>query len=206
MNNLGNKEIFSKNLKRYMKINNKDRIDVCNDLDIAYTTFTDWYNGKIYPRIDKIEQLAIYFGIEKSDLIEDTNKNKDKIPVLGIVKAGYNYLAEENIIGYVSVNDNTLKSGDFFALAVKGNSMEPVIYEKDIAIIKKQDDFENGDIVVALINGEEATIKRAYKNNDGIVLQPANPTVEPLTFKKEDITNLPVKIIGVVYTITRKFK
>ena len=206
MNNLGNKKIFSKNLQRYMKINNKERIDVCNDLGIAYTTFTDWYNGKIYPRIDKIEQLALYFGIEKSDLIEDTNKIKDKIPVLGIVKAGYQYLAEENIIGYVSVNDNTLKSEDFFALEVKGNSMEPVIYEKDIAIVKKQEDFENGDIVVALINGEEATIKRAYKNDKGIVLQPANPMIEPLEFDKEDIVNLPVKIIGIVYNITRKFK
>lgn len=206
MNNLGNKKIFSKNLQKYMKINNKDRIDVCNDLCIPYTTFNDWYNGKVYPRIDKIEQLSLYFGIEKSDLIEDNNILKDKIPVLGIVKAGYNYLAEENIIGYVSINDSNITNNDFFALEVKGNSMEPLIFEKDIAIIKKQEDFENGDIVVALINGEEATIKRAYKNSDGIVLQPANPSIEPLIFEKKEITDLPVKIIGIVYNITRKFK
>lgn len=206
MNNLGNKKIFSKNLQKYMKINNKDRIEVCNDLCIPYTTFNDWYNGKVYPRIDKIEQLSLYFGIEKSDLIENNNIFKDKIPVLGIVRAGYNYLAEENVIGYVSVNDNTIKNEDFFALEVKGNSMEPIIYEKDIAIVKKQESFDNGDIVVALINGDEATIKRAYKNEKGIVLQPANPMIEPLVFEKEDIINLPVQIIGIVYNITRKFK
>lgn len=75
MSDLGNKEIFSKNLKYYMELNNKTRIDVCRDLDFPYTTFAEWYNGNIYPRIDKIELLARYFGIEKSDLIE----NKEQI-------------------------------------------------------------------------------------------------------------------------------
>ena len=70
MRDLGNKEIFSKNLKYYMDLNNKTRIDVCRELDFPYTTFAEWYNGNIYPRIDKIELLARYFGIEKSDLIE----------------------------------------------------------------------------------------------------------------------------------------
>lgn len=79
MSDLGNKEIFSKNLKYYMTINNKTRNDVCKDLNFKYTTFTDWYNGNIYPRIDKIEMLANYFRIEKSDLIE----NKEKFDKLG---------------------------------------------------------------------------------------------------------------------------
>lgn len=131
---------------------------------------------------------------------------ESKIPVLGIVKAGYDYLAEENIIGYVSVNDNSLKNEDFFALKVKGNSMIPEIYENDIAIVKKQADFENGDYVVALINGEEATIKTGYKTDTGLLLRPANNTVPPLVFDKNDIEKLPVKIIGVVYNITRSFK
>lgn len=159
-------------------------------------------------KLSEIFNCSIDYILGKTD-IKNNNEyeiNNNYIPVLGIVKAGYNYLADENIIGYVSVNDKTLKSEDFFALEVKGNSMEPVIYEKDIAIVKKQEEFENGDIVVALINGEEATIKRAYKNDKGIVLQPANPMIEPLEFDKEKIVNLPVKIIGIVYNITRKFK
>lgn len=77
MSDLGNKEIFSKNLKYYMELNNKTRIDVCRDLDFPYTTFAEWYNGNIYPRIDKIELLARYFGIEKSDLIENKENQID---------------------------------------------------------------------------------------------------------------------------------
>lgn len=205
MSDLGNKEIFSKNLKKYMKINNKDRNDVAKDLDIPYSTLTDWINGNIYPRIDKIQLLANYFDIRKSDLVESSILS-NRIPVLGIVKAGYDCLAEENIIGYVSVNDSSLKSDDFFALKVKGDSMIPEIYENDIAIVKKQSDFENGDYVVVLVNGEEAAIKSGYKTDTGILLRPANNSVAPLIFDKKDIETLPVKIIGVVYNITRSFK
>lgn len=159
-------------------------------------------------KLSEIFNCSIDYILGKADAKynEQYEMKEYYIPVLGIVKAGYNYLAEENIIGYVSINDNSLKNEDFFALEVKGNSMEPIIYEKDIAIVKKQDDFENGDIVVALINGEEATIKKAYKNDKGIVLQPANPMIEPLIFSKDQIINLPVRIIGIVYNITRKFK
>lgn len=86
MSDLGNKEIFSKNLKYYMQLNNKDRNDVCRDLEIPYTTFAEWYNANIYPRIDKIQLLANYFGIQKSDLVEDKSNtfldNKQAFPLL----------------------------------------------------------------------------------------------------------------------------
>lgn len=75
MSDLGNKEIFAKNLKYYMELNNKDRNDIARDLDLPYTTITSWCNAEFYPRIDKIEKLAIYFGIEKSDLIEEKKEN-----------------------------------------------------------------------------------------------------------------------------------
>ena len=71
MSDIGNREVFSANLKKYMAQKNVTRSDVCAALGFKYTTFTDWVNGNKYPRIDKIEMLANYFGIEKSDLIED---------------------------------------------------------------------------------------------------------------------------------------
>lgn len=74
---LGNKEVFAKNLKYYMDYEEVDRKKVSDDLDIPYTTFNDWYNAETYPRIDKIEMLANYFGIKKSDLIEDKYKNQE---------------------------------------------------------------------------------------------------------------------------------
>lgn len=206
MSDLGNKEIFAKNLKYYMNLNKKDRNDLARDLEIPYTTITSWYNAEFYPRIDKIEILANYFSIQKSDLVESKQNTNDKIPLLGIVKAGYDYLAEENIIDYVTVTNSNINNKDFFALKVKGNSMVPEIHEGDIAIVKKQNDFENGDYVVALINGDEATIKKGYKTDNGLLLQPVNQSVAPLIFDKETINSMPVTIIGVVYNITRSFK
>ncbi|HFI0288370.1 TPA: XRE family transcriptional regulator [Streptococcus suis] len=68
---LGNKEVMSNNLKYYMNKKGVDRNQLCSDLDLKYMTVSDWINAKSYPRIDKIELLANYFGINKSDLIED---------------------------------------------------------------------------------------------------------------------------------------
>ncbi len=87
MSDLGNKEIFAKNLKHYMDLNNKDRNAVCEVLDIPYTTLSDWLNAKKYPRIDKIEMLANYFNIEKSDLIERKEKNKDSENIDALLSA-----------------------------------------------------------------------------------------------------------------------
>ena len=70
MSDLGNKDIMSKNILKYMEANHKTRNDMCDALGVKYTTFTDWVKGKTYPRIDKIELMANYFGILKSDLIE----------------------------------------------------------------------------------------------------------------------------------------
>lgn len=84
INDLGNKEIFAKNLKYYLNYYQTDRNTVCNALDIPASTFSDWLNAKKYPRIDKLELLANYFNIKKSDLIEDKYKNQnfDELDVL----------------------------------------------------------------------------------------------------------------------------
>lgn len=86
-----------------------------------------------------------------------------EIPLLGTVKAGYDYMAQENWEGTIDIDKKLAESGEMFALKVHGDSMYPVLIEDDIVIIKKQDDFETGDIVVAIINGDEATIKKGKK-------------------------------------------
>lgn len=78
MSDIENREVFSANLRRYMEMAGVSRADVCNALGFKYTTFTDWYNGNKYPRIDKIEMLANFFGIEKSDLIEKKKPHQAK--------------------------------------------------------------------------------------------------------------------------------
>jgi transcriptional regulator with XRE-family HTH domain len=71
---MDNKNIFASNLKKYMEANGKSRNDISEALGISYFTVSDWVNGKKYPRMDKVEMLANYFGIQKSDLIEDKQK------------------------------------------------------------------------------------------------------------------------------------
>lgn len=71
---MNNKSVFASNLQRYMQTNNKTRRDVCEAIGVSYYTFTDWVTGKKYPRMDKVEKLAAYFGILKSDLIEEKNE------------------------------------------------------------------------------------------------------------------------------------
>lgn len=200
MSDLGNKEIFSRNLRRYMRLNNKDRNDVARDLEIPYSTLTDWYNGNIYPRIDKIQILANYFGIQKSDLVESNSNSNKSIPILGTVKAGYNWLAEENVIGYITDKD-TIKDyekniNEYFALKVTGDSMLPLLSDGDLVIVHDQDDVESGQTAVILINGEEATVKKVVKTNEGIELHAMNPYYPIKKFTFDDMKNIPIKIIG----------
>lgn len=83
--NIGNKEIFSKNLKKCITKSGKDRKQISDDLGFPYSTLTDWVNGKKYPRIDRIEKLAEYFNISKADLIEDfedIKKDNDRLATI----------------------------------------------------------------------------------------------------------------------------
>ena len=70
---MDNKDVFASNLKKYMEIKGKTRNDISEALGISYFTVSDWVNGKKYPRMDKVEMLSQYFGIQKSDLIEEPN-------------------------------------------------------------------------------------------------------------------------------------
>lgn len=209
MSDLGNKEIFSQNLKYYMNLNNKDRNDVCRDLGFPYTTFAEWYNGNIYPRIDKIELLARYFGIEKSDLIEE-HKNtsaSNVICVYGTIPAGIPMECIEDVLDTEEISESMLKGGkQYFGLRVKGDSMFPEYLDGDTLIIQKTDDCENGDDCIIMVNGNDGTFKRVFKNENGIVLQPLNPAYAPMVYNNEQILSLPVKILGVVVEIRRKKK
>ena len=85
---MANKDVLSKNLKKYISKSGKDRMTIAEELDMSYSTLTDWVNGKKYPRINNIEKLASYFNVSKSDLIEDfeeIKKDNDRLSTI-IVK------------------------------------------------------------------------------------------------------------------------
>lgn len=213
MSALGNKKVFSENLRRYMALYEKNRNDICNDLGFAYTTFTSWETGVNYPRIDKIEMLANYFGIEKSDLIENKSQEESptrhakgiRIPVLGRVAAGIPIEAIEDVDDWEEIPESMAKNGEYFALKIKGKSMEPRIMEGDIVIVRKQSCIESGDVAIVLVNGNDATVKQVTKSENGITLIGWNPSVfSPQVYNNDQIKSLPIQILGKVIEVRGK--
>ena len=100
MSDLGNRTVFAKNLKYYVNLHGKTQTDICRDLNFKVSTFSDWVNANSYPRIDKIEMMANYFGIQKSDLIEEHIHSDDTViiqndPLAGQLFAAYGKVKEE---------------------------------------------------------------------------------------------------------------
>ena len=121
-----------------------------------------------------------------------------RVPLLGKVTAGIPILAVEQVEEYVPYSGGGYHAGDLFALRVSGTSMiNAGILDKDIVIVKKTPVAENGDIVVALI-GDEATVKRIYREKDHIRLQPENDAFEPIIVKE-------VVVLGKVVSLLRNF-
>lgn len=182
--------------------------------NISYTHLNMIEHGKRNVTPALLRNLATLYNVDYLDLYEkagyiDLIKDQKKqqilmplskqiaIPTLGTVKAGYNYLAEENIVGYESI-DNVADKENYYALQVTGDSMEPLFSNGDIAIVHKQDDFENGNTCIILINGDEATVKKVIKKDDGIDLIAMNPYYPIRHFSKGEMEKIPVKIIGKV--------
>ncbi|MCO4327084.1 XRE family transcriptional regulator [Staphylococcus agnetis] len=207
---LGNKQVMAKNISRLMKENNVGRKKLSDDLNVKYTTLSDWINAKTYPRIDKIELLADYFNVSKADLVEDKEKEVletlpvKKIPVVSKISAGLPIYTEENLVDYIYFATKNLNPNkEEFGLCVSGDSMDKLFQEGDIVVVEKDAVVENGQIGVVMINGYNATVKRVRYNNDQIILIPEsnNPQHYPQVYGKND----EVKIVGRVVASQKLF-
>jgi repressor LexA len=150
---------------------------------------------KGYIRTEKNKSRAIIV-VDQDDIVETDAVN---IPLLGRIAAGAPIFAEENIEEYLSFPKSMFGKGDFFALDVRGDSMiEGGIMDGDIAIIKKQETANNGDIVAALVEDEEATLKRFKHTGKNVQLIPENSSYKP-------IITTDVKILGILSGVFRKY-
>lgn len=207
------KAIFSENLNSYIAKSEKTQLEIAKSIGVSPQTFNTWCKGIAIPRMGKVQALADYFNINKSDLIEDKKLNIDTvpiessytIPVLGRVAAGYGKEAVEEVIGQIEISPALAAKGDYFGLLIKGDSMIPTLYDGDTVIVQRVDDAESGDLVIALVNGHDATCKRLQKYAEGIALIPQNPVYEPMRFTESEIDTTPVKILGKVIEMRRKF-
>lgn len=190
--------------------------DLVEKTKIGKSSISTYLSGAYEPKQKNIYRIASALNVDEAWLmgfdVQMDRKNISiktskgiKIPVLGKVPAGVPVEAVEDVIDYEEITVEMAKEGEFFGLQIKGDSMEPRICEGDVVIVRKQDDAETGDLVVAMINGNEATCKRLMKYKDGIRLMPNNPAYEPLYYSNKEIEEKPVKIIGKVVENRQKY-
>lgn len=137
----------------------------------------------------------------RPSVVGEGRSNGGSIPILGQIAAGVPIEALQNEIGRITPPEDLLGSGEHFALEVKGDSMiQAGILDGDVVLIKKTDVADSGDIVVALIDNEEATLKRLRKRGNSIALEAANPNYETRIFGPDR-----VQIQGKLVAMIRRY-
>ena len=197
-----------------MKVINKLK-DIINEKKIPLTVLAKKSNfsrqhiarilkGETNVGIESLETICEACGIQLSDLYLETSKsNGVKIPVIGRIPAGIPIEAVEEILDYEEITPDMARTGEYFALKVQGDSMAPQIMNGDILIIKKQDSAESGDVCVVFVNGDDATLKKIQKDENGIALIPNNPAYGIRYFTNKEIQTLPVRVVGKAVEVRR---
>lgn len=182
---------------------------VADYIGISQNTYSYWENEKYNVDSESLKKLSALFNVSVDYLLGTTTDkpaNKGvKIPVLGCVQAGIPIEAIEDILDYEEISADMASHGEYFALQIRGKSMEPKMSEGDVVIVRRQPDVENGEIAIVLVNGDDATVKKVRKSNAGIMLIPTNNAFEPMFYSNEEIQELPVVILGKVVELRAKF-
>lgn len=197
------KKIFSRNLTRLLTERGKTQKEVADAISVSPQTFNTWCQGIALPRMGKVQRLAEYFNVRKSDLIDErTDDTTNKAPIVGSIPAGYPVFAQEDIEGYADIPYSDEEN--YFFLRVKGDSMEPVIHAGDLVLIRRQNWAEENQIVAARVNGDEATLKRYKRQGNMILLLPENQDYDPYVVPIEDFDIGEASIIGVALETRHK--
>ena len=200
--------MFYDNFVKLCADKGKKPTPTAKEIGFSSAALVKWKNGTI-PRGNALQKIADYFGVTVNDLLTDApapsklhREEGEKIAVLASVGAGIpleaiNTFDQDDPDSWEEISKLDADRGEYFALRVRGTSMEPLIRHGDIVIVRRQEEFTDGDIVVALVNGDEGVCKRLeYRNNGGIALLSLNPEFPPMNFSAEDIENKPVRIMG----------
>lgn len=200
---------FGNNLKKIRQDNSLTQEELAKKINTSRSNIANYENDKNMPSIDILEKLSEIFNcsidylLGKSDIKNPDLKSKlFLIPIVGKVAAGQPIFANENIEGYLPIDPlmyNLISPDGFFFLQIQGESMNKLIKNGSFALIKKQEYAENGDVIVAIVNGDnEATIKK-YKqlNEQFVMLEPVSEdsSFQPITI---DLKSTKFSIIGKV--------
>lgn len=190
-------DIFVERLRQAMFLTGMRQKDLCERTGFSDSQMSNWHKGRYRPNAEAMAKIAKALGVTVDYLLGKeeispaklAEKRIREVPVLGKVAAGIPVMAQEDIIGTV------LTDKDVFALRIKGDSMSPRIMDGDLVLVHQQNCAEDGDLVIALIEGE-ATCKVLKKMHNTITLVPFNPAYAPFIYSGNDAENL--KILGKV--------
>ena len=204
------KDTFANRLSQALSPRKMKQAELSKKSGIWASAISDYINGKYEAKQDKVDIIANTLNVDPAWLMGyDVNMERNyldfknipgiipikklkKIPILGTIACGDPILAVENIDDYFSV-DSDIVTGDF-ALRCKGNSMiEANIFEGDLVFFKETPIVENGQIAAVLID-DEATLKKIYKNESNLILQPCNSNYVPIVLSEDDHKN--IRILG----------
>ena len=190
-------DIFVTQLKKAMFLKGWRQIDLVRATGLTDSQISSWYNGRYRPNGEAMAKIAKALGVTVDYLLgkEDVPVSKltlpqlHEIPVIGKVAAGVPIEEQEDIIGTVATDKNV------FALRISGDSMSPRIMDGDIVLVHQQENANDGDIVIARVDGE-VTCKVLKKNAYGVTLVPFNAAYAPFIYTGQQAEDL--RILGKV--------
>jgi repressor LexA len=214
-------------IKEYRQSHKLSQRDFAKKCGLSYTYISalekniDYRSGKpISPTLETVKSISKGINMSLDDLLKildddqefiineeapKYNSNSAIVLIYGTIPAGVPIECIEDILDTEEISADMLKGGkQYFGLKIKGNSMFPEYLDGDIIILEKVEDCENGQDCVVMVNGNDGTFKRVFKNENGIVLQPLNNEFQPMIYTNEQIEKLPIRIIGRVIELRRK--
>ncbi len=209
-------ELTAKRLQAALSNAQMEQQELSNKSGVSKASISQYINGSHTPSNISSGKMGKILGVNPLWLmgfdvpmiesqIGHITKKGITINVLGRVAAGIPIEAVENIIDTEEITEDLARTGKFFGLRIQGDSMEPDIHNGDTVIVRQQEDAETDEIVIALINGNDGVCKRLKKYQNSIALVSINANYEPMYFTKEEAEMKPVKIIGKVVELRRKF-
>lgn len=217
------------NIKTIRKGAKLNQCDFANLLNVSQQTISNWENGVTKIDLESLKKISNHFKVsidyilDKTDLPIELNSLKwndnvrpinlkneidfGKIPILGSIAAGNpkEAIEENNIDNWILADMNALGTGLHFGLEISGTSMEPRIYEGDIAIIEACDWVQSGQVAAVRVNGEETTLKKVKFEQDGMWLIGFNPSFNPIFYTARECAELPVTIIGKLVQVIQRY-
>lgn len=202
------------NIKKYREKMGISQAELSRRIGVSRQTFNNYELGKREADYETLLKIAEELHTSVQALLTDENLEpqngivleKDNIymiPIFKTVSAGFGAYADDQICGYEPLYFETKREAEeTLAIAVKGDSMYPKIEEDDLVVVHKQDYFENGDIVVAVVCGEnDGFVKRAFQTEEKLTLESINPSYPPMVFSGSKLDD--IKIMGVVKKIIK---